>query len=158
MFAAPIQNRWLLRLGVVVVVALLVTAAILATIAVSGESASAVVAVCFLVAPPMFLVAIVLFGRLMLDFGLGEASKGELERLLETKHASVLELATRHWKFVSKHVQAGIPGAKPVPLELAHFVQTEIKKTPAAPHDVAEVLDRLVDWKRLHHAPGEWQD
>jgi ABC-type transport system involved in cytochrome bd biosynthesis fused ATPase/permease subunit len=155
MFAAPIHERWLLRLGAVAIVVLLATAAILLSIALGGDTTSVLVAVCFLVAPPLFLMATVLSGRLMLDFGVGERSKGELERLLETKRETTLKLDARQfWKVVTHHVQVKIPEKKPVPLELAHHVQLAIKKSPAPVNDVAEVLDHLIDWKRqVHRAP-----
>src|SRR5262245_47226675 len=116
MFAGPNDHRWVFRLGAMAVVALLATAATLATIAVSGQAPHVVVAVCFLVAPPLFIVGIVLSGRLMLDFGLSEKSKGELERLLATKRETDVRLdARRFWHHVNQHIQFKMPDKTPVP-------------------------------------------
>ncbi len=116
---------------------------------------------CLMMAPPWFLLSIVLLGRLALEFGWSDVAPNELDWLLERKRCGALKHGARSfWKQIrpAKKVEAPVV-IVPVPPELSHHVQAAapIAKT-FAPSECDQPLERLISWKRQNIRTGERDD
>lgn len=108
---------------------------------------------CLMMAPPWFLLSIVLLVRLALEFDSSDVAPNELDLLLERKRGGALKRGARSfWKQIrpAKKVEAPVV-IVPVPPELSHHVQTAapIAKPPAF-SECDQPLDRLIFWKRQY--------
>ena len=105
-------------------------------------------AICFFAALPLLLILMALASQITLEFG-RSGGAGELEHLLECKHLGALHGDTRSfWKRIKSPAKTKpAPSQTPLPPELAHHVQAVAPAPAPVAHDV---LDRLVNWKRVH--------
>ena len=102
-------------------------------------------AFCLVLTAPLFLIAVVFVGKLSLDFGLSDESRGELEQLIAKKQRGELH---------------------PEPPEIwegtAHIVGVMIlpaRKSGVSTVPAGEMLERLLDWKHAHGVtPTEWDE